>query len=149
MAVVFAGVIVFLAAARWAGRSIEHIDGVFHEMRPEGDGTPARLACGPNHLHDGADGPFRDAVELVHVRGTSSSSDRLSVEEFIELVGQEFAGVVHLQLANYPNRLGLADAGERVQFGDEGANAFECFVLVLEKIDLFEARVIVDKYEKV
>ena len=141
------GVVVLVAVvtgARWARSAVEHLDGVLDEMWPEADWALARLSRGAHDLHDGPDRPLRHAVELVHVRGACRARDRLRVQVLGELVRQELAGVVHVQLAHYSNRLRLAYARKRVELGHEGSNSLDRFGLVLEEVYLLEARVVVD-----
>ena len=141
--------VVVVADARRASGAIEHLDGVLDEVWPEADWALARLSRGAHDLHDRPDRPLRHAVELVHVRGACRARDRLRVQVLGELVRQELAGVVHVQLAHYPNRLRLAYARERVELGHEGSDSFDRFGLVLEEVYLLEARVVVDEHEKV
>ena len=50
-------------------------------------------------VHDGPNGSLGDAVECVHVRWARPMVDELLVDEFVELLGEEFTRVVSLRYA--------------------------------------------------
>ena len=70
----------------WASSSIQYIDSVFYQMRPEANRGSTCFLRGPYYLHDRTDGSFGNTVELMHMRWTSGTRDGLFVEELGELV---------------------------------------------------------------
>ena len=134
-----------------ARRTVEYIDRVLDEMGPEADGAGAGFAGGSHDLHDGSNGSLGDAVELVHVRRTSSAGDRLAVKVLGELPRHKLARVVEVQLAHdaYAISLGLAHVAYRVELGYKGLDPIEGVTLVLEEVYLLESGMVIHEHEEV
>eukprot|EP00965_Chrysotila_dentata_P029698 987161-Pleurochrysis_carterae.AAC.1 len=61
---------------------------------PERDWSPTRNQVGSGEFHDTAYGTFRNPIQLVDVRRTCGSVHAFVGQEFGELAGKEFAGIV-------------------------------------------------------
>eukprot|EP00965_Chrysotila_dentata_P167779 5540380-Pleurochrysis_carterae.AAC.1 len=71
---------------------------------PERNGRSARDQVGSSEFHDAANGTLRYAVQLVDVRRAGGSVYAFVDQEFGELAGEEFAGIVAVQGAHHSSR---------------------------------------------
>ena len=95
-------------------------------QKPVRGGRVARDEVGSQHFHDGADGALCDAVQLVHVWGTSRVVYEFVVHELGELVREELAGLVRVQCADDGHGLRLPDAAECFERCKEATDIHGC-----------------------
>eukprot|EP00965_Chrysotila_dentata_P259152 6213461-Pleurochrysis_carterae.AAC.2 len=81
------------------GRAVQYVDRVGDSVIPECGWCSAGNHRSARKFHDASNGPLRDAVELVNVRGTSRCMHAVGREERSELCRQELAGVVAVESA--------------------------------------------------
>jgi hypothetical protein len=83
--------------ARGTGTTIQYVDRMLESVRPESERAVGRDHVRSGILDDGPNGSLGDAVQRVDVRRTRGLRDKLGVQEVLEFVRQELAGVVSVQ----------------------------------------------------
>ena len=104
---------------------------------------------GSHETEYGSDGTLGDAIELVNVSGTGAVSDKLRVEELVELSGEELACVVGMERAHDSDGLSLANAREGIERGDELPDLPGRLRLVAKEVNRFPTRVFIDEHQDV